>query len=190
MKNIILLFMISAMALLLLVSCAPSVPKSEYDKTLSDLSAAQNELSNLQTQIETLQVDFSLAKTQVVSLQNELSASQAKINSLQEELSTTQNQLIVAQSHLSLSQEKIKKITLMMDINNDILLPSNDGQILTKEQLRQIFNKWANQIYATHDYELIEKYNACKDNIDNPQILSYALNDYFVYIWKKISNTI
>jgi peptidoglycan hydrolase CwlO-like protein len=208
MKTLIFLPLILVLSLLS-ISCAPSVAKTEYDKALNDLSAAQSQVKSLQaevssgqTQITSLQTDLSAAQsqvkslqaevssgqTQITSLQTDLSAAQSQVKSLQADVSSGQSKIKSLQTDLSSAQDKAKQAALRMDILNSVFLPVLQGQQLTESQEFALFFEWRDKVNATTDSQLKSKFQAILDNTGNSAKLDTATMDFFAYLMESTAS--
>jgi hypothetical protein len=132
--NRIVYLAILIIPLVLLSSCAQSVSKADYDKTVSDLSTVNSLSQSLQTQL-------SESKSQNQALQNQVSALQSKTDSLQKQVSDTSALFSDSKTQLSNMQTQLNatesEIQLLRSNNQVIKEKSNTtataatGQIAT-----------------------------------------------------------
>ncbi len=169
--------------LLISVSCAPSVPKVEYDMVASSLSSAQSQVSSLQT-------DLTSSQSQVKSLQADLSYTQSQVKSFQTGLSASQDQVKQLQSNLSSIQDKNKQAVLKLEIINSILLPELKGQQLTQAQELDIFLQWRDKVNSSGDPQLKAKFQTILSSVNDQQLLIGATADFFIYLLESLPSAL
>lgn len=154
---------------LLALSCTDNVPKTEYDKVVSNLAAAQSQIASLQTNITSIQ-------SQITSLQTELTTDQSQIKSLQADLDA--------------SRASLKQAALRVAILNSVFLPVLKGQQQTQSQQVAMFLEWRDKITASGNPQLTSKFQAILDNVSNTQKLNTAMTDFFVYLLESLSTSL
>ncbi len=143
MKKLAFLIVALLVTFSLLPSCAPSVPKADYDKVASDLST-------LQAQNKQVQTDLSAALALTQQLQSDLTKKDSQF----------QSDLAKKDGELQAANDKITQIKLRIEILNALLLPAFSGKQMTVSQQLDAFNEMREKVKATGDIQLIAKLDA------------------------------
>jgi peptidoglycan hydrolase CwlO-like protein len=210
-----IIFMMLIVSILLLSSCSPSVPKTEYDNVVTNLTNAQsqnqlliNQLSTSQTQTQTLQNQISTLQTQNQTLQDQVSTLQTQNQTLQDQISslniqnqTFQTQLADKESQLETTQsqnqvlqttvdsviEKINKAKLITDLLDSIFQPYLSGETLTSTQEMTLLLTMTSDVALIGDIQLTTKFNALV-NASTQAAQDAATMDFFDYLINLQSN--
>jgi seryl-tRNA synthetase len=169
MKTAALLAIISALIMVLAVSCSEGVSREEYKKATDDLTAARTQVQSLQTQTQTLQSlnqdlqtqikslssgisreeykkatdDLTAARTQVQSLQTQMQTIQTEVQTLQDKVKPLQSQVPASKDDVALAslQKKISQTKPYWALFTDFYQIVVTGQAPTITQIMGMMGK-------------------------------------------------
>lgn len=182
MKKLVAVVVASLSVFTLLASCAPTVAKTEYDKTLG-------ELSTLQTQNTQIQTDLTAALALSRQLQTEIAKKETQF----------QSDLAKKDGQLQAANDRIKQAAIRIEILNALFLPVMTGKQMTTSQQLDIVTAMREKVKATGDVQLIAKldafFEAAARQAQNPSdanllAANTAVRDFYAYLLATLPKTL